>query len=242
LSSTFSSIMASSSSSDSIPTLQIDFSWKKFKALVTDQTNPDQPIYIIDCKKLKAPHIVFKDAIQDAVVATATLHAVSIDTDYDLRGYKGTLKALKRLHTSYTHLSYNYSDSETPMAMTWVSAASFKTWDFTCLDENQMPVAKFASRPWGAKKVGTVEFSGPKAHLPAAREEALVIGLTLYYTMLLRANNIFSLVGAAIAKPGPLDKNAAPKDHKKSLSDDDTISLDSLPKPPPYHREVSELE
>ncbi|KAH6889492.1 hypothetical protein B0T10DRAFT_488067 [Thelonectria olida] len=220
-----------SSSTSSIPTLQVDFSWKKWKALITDQANPEEPLYIADFMKIRSPHITIKNASDDALIGTGTLHPVSINADYELHGRKGTLKALKRLHTSYTHLSYNYSDTETPVAMTWASDASFKTWNFICLDEDQLPVAKFSAKPWGVKKLGIVEFMGPKAHLPAAREEALVIGMTLYYTMILRVNNIFNLFGAVIARPGPLDKEAAEKDYSKAVGGTSPLPSDVSSKP-----------
>lgn len=201
-----------------VPTLQVDFSWKKWNALITDQANPSEPLYVVNFKTLRAPHIIFNraDSSSSSPIGTGTLHPVSINADYELHGRKGTLKALKRLKTSYTHLSYAYSDSATPVAMTWASEASFTSWNFICLDEDQLPVAKFSAKPWGVKKIGMVEFMGPKAGVQEAREEALVIGMTLYYTMMLRANSIFSLFGAVIARPGPLDKEAAEKDYTKT--------------------------
>ena len=57
-------------------------------------------------------------------------------------------------------------------------------------------------------QLGFIEFMGDKATDPAAREEIVVVGLTIYYTMLLRMNNIFQLFGAVAAKPGyPKNEN-----------------------------------
>ncbi|KAM0553224.1 hypothetical protein ACHAPJ_007512 [Fusarium lateritium] len=198
-------------------TLEVDFRWNKFKALVSEkdpQSNRSTPKYIIDYNSFKSPHLVFHPYEEKSVtIGTGTLHPVTIHADYELHGQKGTIKALKRFITSYTHLSYNYSDSPdgTPAAMTWTSASSFKTWDFICLDEQQTPVAKFSANTWALTKIGNIEFLGPKAHDPACREEILITGMTLCYQMILRATNFFNLVGAVFSKPGPLDKEVAPK-------------------------------
>ncbi|EDN04112.1 predicted protein [Histoplasma mississippiense (nom. inval.)] len=51
--------------------------------------------------------------------------------------------------------------------MTWTSSCGLKTWDYICLDEQKMPVAKFSANIWGLKKVGYITFMGsstPGAH------------------------------------------------------------------------------
>lgn len=193
------------------PTLSVNFTWKKFKALVTE-AHQDKPSYIVDYRTFRSPHLVFHPADDPSqVIGSGTLHAVSINAKYELHGQQGKLKALKRWITSYTHLSYNYSESPdgSPAAMTWTSASHFKSWDFICLDENQNPVARFSTNCWALKKMGNIEFMGPKANDPAAREEILVVGLTLFSCMILRINNIFNFFGAIFAHPGPLDKESA---------------------------------
>lgn len=86
--------------------------------------------------------------------------------------------------------------------MTWTSSTNFVKWDFICSDENGEAVARFSSNVWAVRKLGFVEFMGERAEDPRAREELTIIGLTIYYTMLLRMNNIFQLFGAIAAKPG----------------------------------------
>ncbi|KAI8652735.1 hypothetical protein NCS57_01338500 [Fusarium keratoplasticum] len=196
------------------PTLQVDFSWKKLKALVSqkDKSGESVPRYVIDYNTLRSPHLVFHPAEdKSAIIGSGTLHPVSIHADYVLRGHKGTLKALRRFVTSYTHLSYNYADGpgDTPAAMTWTSSSDFKSWDFICLDENSVPVAKFSANAWAISKVGYIEFMGPKANNPDAQEEIMITGLTLFSQMVLRTSSILSLFGAIFSRPGPLDKEAA---------------------------------
>ncbi|KAM0429987.1 hypothetical protein ACHAPT_005993 [Fusarium lateritium] len=196
------------------PTLQVDFSWKKLKALVSqkDKSGESVPRYVIDYNTWRSPHLVFHPAEDKLItIGSGTLHPVSIHADYEIHGQKGTLKALRRFVTSYTHLSYNYAEGpgDTPAAMTWTSSSDFKSWDFICLDENSVPVAKFSANAWAISKVGYIEFMGPKSYNRDAQEEILVTGLTLFSQMVLRTTSLLSFFGAIFSRPGPLDKEAA---------------------------------
>lgn len=70
------------------------------------------------------------------------------------------------------------------------------------MDENQLPVAKFSANIWALKKVGNIEFVGKAATSKDIQDEILVTGLTLFYCMALRSNNILSLFGAIFSRPG----------------------------------------
>ena len=73
-----------------------------------------------------------------------------------------------------------------------------------------MPVAKFSSNIWACKKVGNIEFLGSKAATSnVVRDEIVVTGLTLFCCMALRMNNILSLFGAIMARPGHDDRDVS---------------------------------
>src|SRR3978361_1568605 len=60
-------------------TLNVDFTWMKWKAIITaahDQAAT--PIYIVNFKAFK-PNIVFKSIAEDADFATGSLHPISIN-------------------------------------------------------------------------------------------------------------------------------------------------------------------
>ncbi|KAI4145077.1 MAG: hypothetical protein LQ341_002468 [Variospora aurantia] len=220
-------------------TLQVDFTWRKWQARITSISDPSQPIYIVDYQGIKAPHIIVKTPDSSTTIGTGTLHPISIHADYEIHGRKGKLKALKRWRTKYTHLSRafaNAPDSSSLAAMTWTSSSNFKTWDFICLDEQQIAVAKFSANMWGLKKIGMVEFLTPTAVSEAARDEIVVTGLTLAYCMILRTSSILSFVGAIFARTGPIeqkeDRVTAPegklnmgKDKKRAVPSFDRLSL-----------------
>ncbi|KAL8838544.1 MAG: hypothetical protein Q9170_002086 [Blastenia crenularia] len=189
-------------------TLQVDYSWKKWQALITSLSNPTEKLYTVHYQAIMSPHLTVKSTISQEIIGTGTLHPISINAKYTIHNRPGVLKALKRWKTSYTHLSYAFAPTldSSPATMTWTSGSNFKTWDFICLDEQQVPVAKFSANLWTLKKIGNIEYLGPKANSQAAREEIIVVGLLLAYTMILRTTSILSFVGAIFARPGPIKK------------------------------------
>lgn len=88
--------------------------------------------------------------------------------------------------------------------MTWTTTNTLKVWNFICLDQDSLPVAKFSANIWAVQTLGEIELLGPKAGDMEAREEIVVMALTLYYCMLLRMNNVFNLAGAVFHKGGPI--------------------------------------
>ncbi|RDW57204.1 hypothetical protein BP5796_12654 [Coleophoma crateriformis] len=202
-------------------TLNVDFSWRKLRARITESGKPSEPRYIVELKTIKSPNVIFTSAIDNSTIGTGTLHPISINADYELHGRQGMLKALKHFKTSYTHLSAAYSDTDALVPMTWTSSCGLTTWDFVCLDAQQNPVAKVTSNVWALKKISNIEFLGPKAVSTAARDEIVVTGLTLLFCMLLRCNNLLSFFGAIFARPGPLDAEAPAKKEMIATGHDD---------------------
>jgi len=86
-----------------------------------------------------------------------------------------------------------------------ICKTGFKYWDFTLLNSNKEPVARFRSNVWCYKKLGLIEFMGDYNQL--AKEEICITGTTIYLNWLQRMNNIFQVFGAIGAKTGPLDAN-----------------------------------
>ncbi|KAH8697920.1 hypothetical protein BGW36DRAFT_379689 [Talaromyces proteolyticus] len=181
--------------------LHVDFTWSNFKAIITEDAQTI-PLYTVSFGLLHAPHMTFKSAANGTTIGTGTLHAIDISPDYELHGVKGSIKAQKRFKTVYTYQSHTYSEDGSPITMTWTSNSGFKIWDFVCVNEKQIAVAKFSANMWTLKKVGQIELLGPKADDPAARDEIVVVGITLFYCMWLRVNNVFNLAGSLFSRPG----------------------------------------
>ena len=182
--------------------LEVDFSWKKFKSFITSKDDKEsQPLYTVECKAMKS-QILFKSASDDTIIGTGSLPAVSIDTDCTLRGQLIKLKAQKRFKINYEYLSHAFSDTEDAVPMTWICHCGLKTWEFICLDSQQMPVAKFEVNAWATKKIGAIELLGNAAESEEVRDEVVVTGLTVFYFMVLRSCNIFNFFGAVFSNPG----------------------------------------
>lgn len=191
----------------------VDFSWRKFKSLITTRpsspSEKPQPLYIVSYRPVK-PNLVFKSALDNSVFGTGFIPPIIIDSDCELRGRKIKVKAMKRFKTEYSHMSHTFNSSsdanaaeKDPVQMTWISTSGWKNWDFICLDAAQMPVAKFSANTMSLKNVGTFEFLGEEAiGNERFKEEVVVVGTTLLYTMVLRTTSFLSLFGAVFARPG----------------------------------------
>ncbi|KAM0134805.1 hypothetical protein ACHAP3_005361 [Botrytis cinerea] len=201
---------ATTSCSSPHQVLSVDFSWMKWKSLITTQdssSSQPQPLYTVSYKTL-SPNLVFKSAIDKSVFGTGTLHSFSIDSDCSLHDQPIKVKAMKRWKTEYSHLSRTFSpSSKEPIQMLWTSSSGWKNWDFICLDASSMPVAKFSANTMSLKNVGRIEFMGEEViGNEAFKEEIVVVGMTLMYTMVLRSTSFLSLFGAVFAKPGRIEK------------------------------------
>lgn len=205
--------------------LLVDMKWRSLRFLIKDACNPEAaPLYQVALQVVMAPHLQFKSIEGNGIerlVGTGTIHTFSISPDYELYGKPATLKAQKRFSTYYTHMSTAFSDTKEPVTMTWTSNTDFKGWDFVCVDHNQVPVAKFSSKIWAVKKFGTIELLGPKADDPAARDEIVVIAVTLFYCMYLRVNNPFNLLGSAFMSKDKAEQSSSQAPHPEASSRSD---------------------
>jgi hypothetical protein len=209
-------------------TLAVDFSWRNLRARITDKNDSEQKsLYFVDFKTFK-PNLVFKRGNEEeSKFATGTLHSVSINADCEIGGKPIQLKARKRFHTEYMHQSLTYPNTAAPVPLSWTSDADFKTWDFICLDPQQNPVAKFSTNVWATKKVGNIEFMGPKGAVDKAFiDEIVVTGLTLWNCMALRTMSILSFFGALFSRPGPIEQEM-PKGSSEYASSGDRNQSDA---------------
>lgn len=191
------------------PVLNVEMQWRKWKAAVTEANNPTAgPLYYTEFKT-RSNNLIYKRAADNKTIGTGTLHTFKIDADYELHGRKDTLVAQKRFRTVYTHRSLAMSETDKPVTLTWTSDSDFKSWDLVCVDELQMPVARFMTNVWATKQYGRIEFTGPRAGSEALRDEIVVTGMTLVYCMALRSASILSLFGALFASPGHDKKDKA---------------------------------
>ena len=183
---------------------KLDYKWSKMQLLVTDTTT-NAPVALAHCN-LRTPHLDFRTADDSHSFGTGEIHYVSIHSDYTLNSFSGELRASSRWYTRYQHLSPNFGTPSNPMVMSWSSKSSFKDWDFICSDENGEAVARFSTRVWALKRIGVIEFVGPKAESLEARREILVTGTLLHHTMLTRVNNPLNLMYSICGKAGPIQK------------------------------------
>jgi hypothetical protein len=197
-------------------TLHIDFSWRKFKTLITENENP---LYTVRYKfNTKEIRITVKSAAENVkearTVGDSVISSTDINANYELHGRSGMLKSLKRFENDYTHLSHTFSniteDGAELGTMTWSADRTLKRWTFVCSDENDTPVAKVTANIFAMKKVGTIEVFSPHAPLSVAqRDEIVLTGLTLMYLVAARSSSITMFFNSLFADTGPIEKDKA---------------------------------
>lgn len=167
---------------DSPHNLRVDFSWGKFSyRFYNAQTHK----HILTAKfNWLAPHMEFLDTDTKAIIATGTFHNFSIHADCTVGSRSFRLKAQKRFKTKYSYLSHAYSDDvHNPVIITLTTNTSTSKWDFVLVDENLEAVARYSTNIWALKKIGMIEFVGPKAGSKAVRDEVMVVVGTIYCCM-----------------------------------------------------------
>lgn len=186
--------------------LNVDFTYKKFKAIISAKDDPQStPLYDVHIHAF-APHYTFHSpARNNDSIGTGTLHAVQTKATCTVHSNEIVLQPLKRLATKYNYLSFAFKRPDGSRAiMIWEGTLKFKTWDFIMLDEAQLPIARFKANVWGVHDLGSVEFMEPEKITEAMRDEIVITGTMIYQQMLLRTTNIFNLVGAGFSKTGPV--------------------------------------
>jgi hypothetical protein len=191
-------------------TLQVDFAWSKFRNVVSEKNGSNlTPLYIQHFRPTK-PQLRIEDATNNTKIASGTINNVSIAAECSIRGQTIAIKPLKKWKTQYNYLSTALSSTSSPVAVSWVTNSTMKTWDFLCLDSTtQLPIAKFSVNLWALKQVGNFYFEKSAAEVSRElREEVVVTGLTILYVMMTRMNNPLHLLGATFAKAGKVDNDA----------------------------------
>lgn len=183
------------------PKLRLDFQWRKWRTYISDETQKDKPRYTLHYKLL-SPQLRFRNNVNNEIIGNGILHFFSIDADWDLYGRQDTMVAQKRWKMIYSFRSMALSTDGQPVTLTWLSETGFKTWDFVCVDPNQLPLARFTANAFGLKHLATIEFTGPVANSQLFQEEIMVTGVTLAYCAALRFSSISGVAGALASDPG----------------------------------------
>ena len=190
-------------------TLKVDYVWSKFCNTISEKNGDQlQPLFIQHFRATK-PNLRFESAADGSAFATSVIHHFSIRTECVIRGQELKIQPLSRLKTRYNYLSQVLAPTPdaAPVPITWVTETSKKTWDFVCLDPNQLPIARFSVNIWAPDASGQLPTTRSQSTriTDAVRDEILVTGMTLLYVMMVRMNNPLSLLGAAFAKTGPVE-------------------------------------
>jgi hypothetical protein len=193
-------------------TLQMDFVWSKFRNTISEKNGEHlTPLYVQHFRPLK-PQLRFNSADDTTQIASGTINNFSIAGECTVNNRTIELKPLKRWKTQYNYLSHAFahpSEPNKPVPISWIASTDLKTWDFVCLDAQQLPIAKFAVNLWALVQTANFYFEKRAEEISKEmRDEVVVTGTTIVYLMTVRANNPLHLLGAAFAKPGKVGESS----------------------------------
>jgi len=175
-------------------TLQVEYpSWKSSGVSVID-SGTGTTVLSTTGMRIRKPHMTFTSP--EGELGTATFHTFSPKIDFQVRGQSFTVNYKWAAKRELRHASPSFNGQ-------WKSRSYFHAFDFECLDENSMPLARFSSKSWALKKVGAIELFG-KASSGPVMDEILVTGLAIAeyartYNATVASSGAAAAAGAAAA-------------------------------------------
>lgn len=174
-------------------TLKIDFTgWAQRHIQITEVGPEGSVLYSIDTHLLK-PHMVFKRGLTEEVIATVDLPSFRWRIKTCVHGQDITLfmKVKMGLKTGIHQETTFESPALGSTTLTWRSHSYFRLFDFECLDEKSLPLAKCTpTASWNGKQGGQFDLYGTSASSGDAMDELVVTGLALAYYNLIMTGTV----------------------------------------------------
>lgn len=170
-----------------VHTLHVAYkNWKSTTALVTS-SDPSNILYTVDFPTITKSRMRFTAAGSENPYAEAKFHCLSSKIDLTIHHQTTELKRKRLWGSTYEWSSPAFGGC----TMSWMSKSRFNALDFVCVNEQQLPVARYRKEgscwsPKSWKNLGSVEFLGPIER--AAQDEILVTALAMVYVVMQSTN------------------------------------------------------
>ena len=129
---------------------------KEYKILDSDKTTP---LYVLEVHSISKPHIVIKSANNATVIGTVTFHTFGSTIDLVVHGRPIPFSKCGIFRSGHEFNSLSNGGA----VRKWKKDGVFAGGDMVCLDEKEMPVARFDQTHWAVKKAGKLELNPPVA-------------------------------------------------------------------------------
>ncbi|KAL9131000.1 MAG: hypothetical protein Q9217_000942 [Psora testacea] len=115
------------------------------------------PLYMVEVHCISRPHVIVRSASNpDTLVGTAKFRKISLGIDVVVHGHPITLEPRGIFKSGHKYRSPAANGAQ----RYWKSEGVFSGGDMICLDENEMPVARFDVSNWSVRKKGKLELVG----------------------------------------------------------------------------------
>ncbi|KAI9720670.1 MAG: hypothetical protein M1812_002850 [Candelaria pacifica] len=109
-------------------------------------------LYSIDLHHWSKPHMVVFAGDSKNEIGTVAFHSLSSTMDLTVRGTEFSLK-----NDKYWTQQYSFVSRATGRKFRWKMESLWTMNDFVCMDEKDMPIAKFEGSTWALRKLGKIE-------------------------------------------------------------------------------------
>jgi hypothetical protein len=153
-------------------------------------------LYTVDLH-LRKPNMIFKSGSTENTIGTVGFPSLSSKIKTRVHDQDITLDVKMTFKTGFKREITYESPALQNSRLTWRSKSCFKVFDFECLDEMSVPLAKFtAHSSLTLTKAGRFDFFGSRASSGIVMDEVLVTGLALAYYTVIQTTVIDSAVVA----------------------------------------------
>ena len=129
-------------------------------------------LYDVKCQ-MKKPHWTFKSSSTGSIIGTASGHAFKSSIDANVHGSEMPLTCHGVLKIRYTYISAALNG----ITFTW--RAHGLNLNMSCMDDNNVLIARLQFRNWAKKKIACLELLDPRLVNEAALDQLVVTSVAM---------------------------------------------------------------
>ena len=161
------------------------------------EANSTTLLYKVKWSIRKPLRLTMHSASHDHDLGSITFHALTWRIDIVVHGLSIAMKPQGLLFRRFSYVSPSFDNT----TLTWLYEGHLRTFDLTCLNNDNMPVARVSINPWGVQKLGTMKICSERAASGLAMDELVATGFAVMECwLILNASTLgsFGVIAAAV--------------------------------------------
>ena len=128
-------------------------------------TDDKTPLYTIELHSVTKPHVIIRSASTSAMVGTARFRSLAKRIELEIHGQAVNMEFRGVFKSGLTYRSPAFNGA----TLTWKKNGMGSS-DMVCVDEKELPIAKYEKKNWSMKQRGTLDLMGMAQGSPAMDE------------------------------------------------------------------------